>query len=733
MRNLHLHQPHPELPHLQNPISPHEVAVAMRATKRSTDGPDGISFETITSLPVHSLARLYNLWLYTGKIPDPVSLSRVTFIPKVQGSLNPSEYRPISVGCHLVRQLHKILSVRLQELPISKSQLAFRPVDGCAVNTTFLTHALQTARTHYKPICLAFVDLKKAFDTASRKATLVAAKLKGVPELLLNYLSNSLNNAPLLVEGERVETYRGVKQGDPVSPVLFNTLIDVVLGALEPGIGYSVNETRVPTLCYADDMVLLADTPAGLQNMLTGIQGNLHQAGLSVNPAKCATLHIATSIRYNTWAVTPTDFHIGDNHLPKLTIDGVYKYLGLHFTPSGARATVYGVLQNALEHLRAAPLKPQQRLHILNHYALPKLYHQLALTRAGTGLLRKLDLRIRSFVRKVLRLPNDTSLGSFYAPVTEGGLGVPILELKARIWHRSRIHGLLDLGEEEPVVRALLQLPTFDRALERATAPIIYEGSEIPSKEAIDKYMSRRLHQSVDGRGLKESRLVPAASSWVGSGAISLPGRKFIGALQARLGVLSTPVREARRGGDPNVSCVPGCGRPCSLGHILQSCPVKHDIRVQRHDVLLDTLERDIRATNSCEILAREPTLRTPEGIRKPDLVVAHGPDTFVVDVQVTSDMDMSTAHDLKCERYRTEGVARAISEQLRGGRPIDRFICTSLNVNWRGCVSPESVRDLMLLGIPKWKTSGYSLRAVVRSFTTYTIFKRITDRAGIG
>ena len=183
--------------------------------------------------------------------------------------------------------------------------------------------------------------------------------------------------------------------------------------------------------------------------------------------------------------------------------------------------------------------------------------------------------------------------------------------------------------------------------------------------------------------------------------------------------------------------CVPGCGRPCSLGHILQSCPVTHDIRIRRHDALLDILERDIRAIDSCEILAREPTLRTPEGVRKPDLVIDRGTDTFVVDVQVTSDLDMATAHDIKCERYRTEGVEHAISNQLRGGRPLERYICTSLTVNWRGCVSPESVRDLMLLGIPKWKTSGYSQRAVVGSFTTYTVFRRtaggIADRAGIG
>ena len=65
-------------------------------------------------------------------------------------------------------------------------------------------------------------------------------------------------------------------------------------------------------------------------------------------------------------------------------------------------------------------------------------------------------------------MPNDTSLGSFYTPLAKGGLGIPILEIKAKMWHMDRIHGLLDLLEEEPVVRALLQLNTFERALEIA-------------------------------------------------------------------------------------------------------------------------------------------------------------------------------------------------------------------------------------------------------------------------
>ena len=63
------------------------------------------------------------------------------------------------------------------------------------------------------------------------------------------------------------------------------------------------------------------------------------------------------------------------------------------------------------------------------------------------------------------------------------------MEVKARIWRRDRIHNLLNIQEDEPLVHSLCRLPTFDRALEVVTAPITFEGTEIPSKGVLDNYI----------------------------------------------------------------------------------------------------------------------------------------------------------------------------------------------------------------------------------------------------
>ena len=141
----------------------------------------------------------------------------------------------------------------------------FRPTNGCGLNVTLLDTILKEAHSKYHTMSLAFLDLRKAFDTASRIASMAALKLKGVPPILFDYLSWTVSNAPLLVEGERIDTARGVKQRDPCSPIIFNSLIDTCLESLTEGMGWTHNEHRVTALSYADDLILLAKTPVGLQ------------------------------------------------------------------------------------------------------------------------------------------------------------------------------------------------------------------------------------------------------------------------------------------------------------------------------------------------------------------------------------------------------------------------------------------------------------------------------------
>ncbi len=66
-----------------------------------------------------------------------------------------------------------------------------------------------------------------------------------------------------------------MRQGEPLSAYLFNAVIDMGLSALDPAVGVEYSGCRVKALAYADDVVLLASTPEGLQDLMMTYFDNL--------------------------------------------------------------------------------------------------------------------------------------------------------------------------------------------------------------------------------------------------------------------------------------------------------------------------------------------------------------------------------------------------------------------------------------------------------------------------
>lgn len=64
-----------------------------------------------------------------------------------------------------------------------------------------------------------------------------------------------------------IEMKVGVKQGDPMSPLLFNIAVDPLTRKLESmGEGYRFGGEKVTTLAFADDLVLMSSSWAGMQH-----------------------------------------------------------------------------------------------------------------------------------------------------------------------------------------------------------------------------------------------------------------------------------------------------------------------------------------------------------------------------------------------------------------------------------------------------------------------------------
>ena len=92
----------------------------------------------------------------------------------------------------------------------------------------------------------------------------------------------------------------GVYQGDPLSVVIFNTVINTLVDTLQThlDLGYTISGSnhQVNLLQYADDTCLLANSPASCQYLLNTLGDWLQWSAIRAKVAKCHSMGLQGSI-----------------------------------------------------------------------------------------------------------------------------------------------------------------------------------------------------------------------------------------------------------------------------------------------------------------------------------------------------------------------------------------------------------------------------------------------------
>lgn len=107
------------------------------------------------------------------------------------------------------------------------------------------------------------MDISKAFDTVPHAAIRPALKRLGVPGIIADYIQNMYKDCSTTVSGSNGEATinlkRGVKQGCPLSPFLFNAMMNPVLKFISnAGNGVEMDGEQVSVMAFAEDTVLFS-------------------------------------------------------------------------------------------------------------------------------------------------------------------------------------------------------------------------------------------------------------------------------------------------------------------------------------------------------------------------------------------------------------------------------------------------------------------------------------------
>ena len=169
-----------------------------------------------------------------------------------------------------------------------------------------------------------------------------------------------------------------MRQGDPLSPFLFNLAAKYILDQLSPDIGYDLGGVHVGSLSFADDVVLIAASACGLGSQLRAFESAAGALGIRINAAKSVVLSLVPGKDKKIRVCTDLDFRVDGGRLTPLGVGDSFPYLGVRLDSSSIVTPGWAV-EPMLERVRAAPLKVSQKLEIVRLHVIPSAIHPLVL------------------------------------------------------------------------------------------------------------------------------------------------------------------------------------------------------------------------------------------------------------------------------------------------------------------------------------------------------------------
>jgi Reverse transcriptase (RNA-dependent DNA polymerase) len=272
-----------------------EITLAIqKLRKHKAPGPSGLQTENVLhwmrdpdQANWNNLIKLIQHVFVTGEIPQRLAFSTLVLLPKPDGGVR---------GIGLLETIWKIISIIIKDRLVDTIQFddslhGFLPRRGTATAIIKAKLRLDTTIAAGTTIYQVFMDLTKAYDSVSREKLLSILSQYGVGPHIITILNNFWNQLKVAPKqggfyGKPTQTQQGVTQGDPLSPILFNIVVDAVVRETKRLQG-PINSHII---FYADDGLITGTNLQDIQQYLNIITELYSRIGLKTNANKTKVL-----------------------------------------------------------------------------------------------------------------------------------------------------------------------------------------------------------------------------------------------------------------------------------------------------------------------------------------------------------------------------------------------------------------------------------------------------------